>query len=702
MSHTTSTKTKDKIPAPRPKPYKAESKPNKSKLKKREFLEQITEETRPPKIVNYQDEEIHNPEAIKNGPAVYNKALFLRFGQILQSYGDLSYFLEMLRFRNGFDLIEESNGRICKLIKELKAMKDCSTTPFLSNESDRFCWFVPESEQSSIFQSNDTPLYTSFPGEQTPFPDNLDLFLGSSDRYIGRSINKLVEEEEQLGMVIKVYICESCEAGTSYCSRQVDKDAGAWICNYCKAHNNVKTNQFYLYNKIGASFGSQLFNSGTDVTGPPVSAFPQGIYFEPKFEKSEFYHDVWHKPLRCKLFGKPEKVSKSEIYGNFAIVFVNIACHEIQVDALGKCIYLFQVHLVSNAFREESLHRLMILSNIGKNMEKFRLDELLAVLFDDINHLSFEGINVAKEGGFRHYKFYLVSFLVDPLIQKEFFGRFANTSVLKPFYESSLRIVPFFRVILKYMLKPNIKKTIASNHKDTWFSNVFVPLFTINDLRGAEEYGKAVKKTFLSLSVDVWDDFQTFTFFHHLMELHYQGKVELDKYSCEILHFFHEVYILLVDLRIFSPNQAITNDDIFDQLHNISHRFLSIDPRSEDTDGSVKYCISILHRLQSVMFHHGELKDLCEFRVLPTEVDILRRRLTWKRAKRITNTLGKTDVVLSNYMSSFFRLFKILVADSKPLGSSSTTFVTKIEALINDLALSGEEDVLEKLLKEFA
>ncbi|KAH3684124.1 hypothetical protein WICPIJ_004920 [Wickerhamomyces pijperi] len=72
------------------------------------------------------------------------------------------------------------------------------------------------------------------------------------------SVNKLIEETESSDMIVKVFFCDTCESGTSYCAEVLESQKGTWTCNYCLYENDTKRNQFYIYNKFTLSIFTHL------------------------------------------------------------------------------------------------------------------------------------------------------------------------------------------------------------------------------------------------------------------------------------------------------------------------------------------------------------------------------------------------------------------------------------------------------------
>ncbi|KAH3683523.1 hypothetical protein WICPIJ_005519 [Wickerhamomyces pijperi] len=81
-------------------------------------------------------------------------------------------------------------------------------------------------------------------------------------KYLEKAISVVLEESELADMAVRVFICDECECGTSYCAKVVDKEAGHWICNFCSHDNDFQRNRYFIYNKAELGINSFLGHGG--------------------------------------------------------------------------------------------------------------------------------------------------------------------------------------------------------------------------------------------------------------------------------------------------------------------------------------------------------------------------------------------------------------------------------------------------------
>ncbi|KAH3673763.1 hypothetical protein WICPIJ_009674 [Wickerhamomyces pijperi] len=243
----------------------------------------------------------------------------------------------------------------------------------------------------------------------------------NSRRYFENTVNRLVEEEQEYNMVCKVFICSKCEAGTSYCADKLKRKDGRWVCNYCETTNNSEENQYYLYNKLESSIIAHLENPDDkdDIMRPNIkvkncdrkkpSQYRTDLLDKDKdsYEVRDIYNNTFianHKSQKFikKKFKSKENTRDESNYYDSATLNMMLGCSEIKVSD-SQTFYVFYTKYADFQEEEEEgmffdkTHRLAILPKIsnGFKSNKFQMDELLVVMFDDLNRLTVHGVDIS-------------------------------------------------------------------------------------------------------------------------------------------------------------------------------------------------------------------------------------------------------------------------------------------------------------------
>lgn len=435
-----------------------ETHPMKNKLKKkkkkikREIFKSTEPEQKPINICSNKDPEFY-PKRIIDGTYI-DQCLFQRFKDILSS-SRIEQFLcisELLRYNNGEISLEDCNERLYEIEKDfIKNYGKKSNSCFTSNDPDKYpIWFNLRSRPLDKNQN------------ETPLLDN---------KYLENAITALLKEAEEAGMVVKVFLCEGCELGTSYCADVLDKQTGIWLCNYCKHENDSRSNRYYLYNKIqfglssylrygSATFLTQVYNNifqhKTPLKGKKLNYSESvGIsnfrYLELK--GTAYSSNIEAHPVMRSLSSGKVEVRKDRGYSsNFVHETINVllCCEEVPFD--DKSVYLFYLRPYQLPGSRHGLcsdiYRLMVLPIVDHfKSELYPIDELLAVMYDELNNLTFCGIKIkdAVAGNFFHIN--LLNFCAKDDIQKLFKSRVVKTK-LTHLANKEQKLVPDFGGIL--------------------------------------------------------------------------------------------------------------------------------------------------------------------------------------------------------------------------------------------------------------
>lgn len=675
----------------------------KSKKSKREVFETEINQTLPIHIVNYQDAEVHDPDKIINGPNEFNRSLIFRFTEILNQPDDLLFFIEVLKFRNGYVNHDKCNELLDRIERtKVKETYMKPKTPFMSNSQNDYKWFRSWPE----FPPNFYRILNHFTDPLAPkifgFSEKTH-----NNRYLDSAINSLVQEEESYGMVIRVFICEDCEAGTSYCATDIDRINGVWTCNYCRYKNELKYNQYYLYNKIGSSFLSQSFLADinfkarsltSDSTnfdtadGDEGSTEEKNVAFNACFEKSTFYQDTLEQNLKCKLFNTPLKVSPTEKYGDFSVVFIGLSCKEIKIGE-NKALYLFNITFINTKFAKQTSHRLMMVPKIRNGQRKFPLDELLSVLTDDINHLAYEGINVANKDGTSHFKFYLLNVIAETEILDIIFDNVSDPQLFNRPSDGKLLLRPYISLVFTTLLKPFIRLSIGNIKRDPALSKAWTSIIG-SQISGLGDSGFGEFTEPLAEDSSLWDSHQVCEVFLKLMKRGSRNRALWNSICPQIRSYFNDMLTFLEMISIGEPYKA-SIQRIKDQIGKLLHDYFKLCTtyRIPNASGA-----SVLVSIPFCLERYGRINELCEFRLSSMEYRIISERLHLKRARNIINTFNKTDVVLHNYMSIFYRFFRLLSDNTTTFRDPKESFLEKLELLLADHA-RNEEKLIDGLIE---
>ncbi|KAH3681756.1 hypothetical protein WICPIJ_007274 [Wickerhamomyces pijperi] len=344
----------------------------------------------------------------------FQRSILYKLNDIIKNPLDTSFLTILSKFMRG-----ENNAAVCsKFLKgiDLKApqnIKEISSFVF-NPENDRWTWmFDPQYLEKKI---DDISYKVPKNSKKANNKNESDCF--------ANVINRLVLEEERVGAAIKVFFCSKCLSGTSYAAEKVKRNQGLWCCNLCKTINTASENDFFIYNRI-----------------------EMGLVFImkqlPVWERVEYLHKETLKNYKKKakssikefspsLLDKDQNLTEIRTLSNAPftmfccsrqvpitdmktkkIVYSDEKLHELpsinvilsleevpSVTPTGDSAYILSLRLAGFTEEERGIlqvsHRLMCIPKINDESGDFKLDEILSVVYENINHLSTEGIEITN------------------------------------------------------------------------------------------------------------------------------------------------------------------------------------------------------------------------------------------------------------------------------------------------------------------
>lgn len=619
-------------------------------------------------IVNHKDVSASDASAAIN----FNEAIVQQTKKHLNDRYDLFCLDQMLKVRNGEVLYSEVNEDFEDFSKEFQEANNAKLqTSFINNDSTEYSWIAPKasSENLAEFDAKD------------------------SSKFFETAVNQLVKEEEAYGMATKVFICQECQTGTSYAAEKLNKDAGSWTCNNCSSENDITKNQFYIYNKPDVSIISLL--SINEARESILNAY-QDIkeYAEPKKCKfdvdNEFLagddgeiRDIGTAPFFQNI--KTLKINGTdETFYSQTTINVNIGCSEVKLND-STSFYCFWLQFVDWEFiseLENFIHRLMF---IPKTTD-IKLDELLAVLTDDLSRLVSEGIHFDKEGEEQLLKFNILNLNATKAVINDLKSR-AELSTLAKLTNVNGVIIPNFTEILINNATKSLLKNLLESISEEQYNKLKQEVdLKIDEEDPEPELPEEVEDDEAEdEEVQEDDDDSDFEDVDEAEEEEHDDDDPLtgedlqnfkDTQQDLTLNKYHTVLLLfpeILELIESIPEEYIT---LFGLLRSISFCSTGSEVAIEDLKQLYAECkefvagfeklacaeevaeVQPLTQIARYFHYFGPLERFSKSQLMPNELGRIVESYKTEENINIVNSLGKADVVLNNYFNVYERVFQ--------------------------------------------
>ncbi|KAH3681753.1 hypothetical protein WICPIJ_007271 [Wickerhamomyces pijperi] len=416
------------------------TKKNKAKPKKRElFLSKKLNAKIP--LHNYKDPHRDKSNTLVNKPQEFFNAILYKMNDHAKNSEDCTSVWNIVNaLEDNMNLdFHELNEKLKSLdASNLKTTSKKLNSLITSNTLDEWTWMIDPKDTPTKDEDPNINCYVDLRDKDTPNSKVEE----QNRNYFDKAVNKIVEEEEHYGMIVKVFICDQCKAGTSYCAEKLNRERKIWRCNICEHVNRAEENRYYLYNKIGAFLGSLMdrsesFNEVTRISNEIALIYHTDAHGLPAYsthllekdtigEKrimpttSIFTRYQRTQKIPKKHFGCKKPTTLDTHYYDDATINVGISCSEIFISD-DESYLLFQLYFAGFVNEEikdlENSFNLMIVPSVPKNkQENFTLDEILAVMYDDVNRLNYEGLRLKNTdtGEMISYRLNLINFSADP------------------------------------------------------------------------------------------------------------------------------------------------------------------------------------------------------------------------------------------------------------------------------------------------
>lgn len=564
-----------------------------------------------------------------------------------------------------------------------------------SNTLDEWTWLMDPNDKATKDEDPNINCGVDLRDKDTP-NSQIDQ---QNRNYFDKAVNKIIEEEDKYGMIIKVSLCDKCKSGTSYCAEKLKRHDGIWRCNICEHINNTDVNQYFLYNKIGAFLGSlmdrsEVFNEVTrnssEVLGIHAKDAVLPAYSTDILERetvdskrilpinSMFIRNQRTKRILKTHFKSKKKTYMDAHYYDDSTITVGISCAEIEVSK-DECYYLFQLYFTSFIDKEirdlENSHSLMIIPGVPNDKpSNFALDEILAVMYDDINRLSYEGLRLRNSdtGEIVSYRLNLVNFSADPVLLSTIkeninpeITKLTNvhdekqTLIPHPFYmtyHAERAIVgallnKFGNSSLKDFID-GLKCNLPQDVPGFEWSNI--DDFTLDELKDVESYSVPQLRGIT--------DLVTLALVMHNSAV---NAPESLKKIQDLLELLRDIRTTISDMRMqfMDVKELRTFKEKCSAFPKMYQGFLEVTPGYGDPSDT-KY----ISEFSDLYYYYGPIECLVPyFDDLEISVAQTRESYNFKKCLNVLHSMNKVDVVMRNYFSLYAENF-ILFGCSHPHG----------------------------------